>query len=249
MLLRANTLFNFVRIADYKIFFGKTKPCKEILPRNDESILAWEEIQEIFSSSIVLPYEIDIHVIRHAESEINAKNLITGSKDAKLTSKGRHQASSLGERLEKSYDFAFTSTLVRATSTLDLAVKAGNISVDHVVQDPRLNERSLGILEGKKQRVVQEYASGNLDYAPQNGETYREVSQRILSFLISLTNYVSESKNAKKILICSHMGPMRILAGILEKEEDPVEVLKFHFSNADVWKIKCKELHYPKFLS
>lgn len=214
---------------------------------NSNSVLKWEEIQELLERPRALPNSIEIHIIRHAESEINAQKRITGSQDVKLTLRGKEQAKHLGQKLDELYDVAFTSTLKRAYETLNLALGDGSIDVGAIICDSRLNERSLGILEGKRQHTVLEYATGNLDYAPEQGESYREVTQRIISFLLNLFESALEQK-VEKVLICSHMGPMRIMIGILADIADPVEVLNFHFSNAEVLKINWEKLQFPKFL-
>jgi|GEM_PF-2036298 len=215
---------------------------------DSNTVLKWEEIQELLERPRVLSSSIEIHIIRHAESEINAQKRITGSQDVKLTPRGREQAKHLGQKLDESYDVAFTSTLERAYETLNLALGNGNVNVGTIIRDSRLNERSLGILEGKRQHTVLEYAAGDLDYAPEQGESYREVTQRIISFLLNLFESVSEQK-LEKVLICSHMGPMRIMVGILADIANPVEVLNFRFSNAEVLKINWEKLQLPKFLN
>ena len=222
--------------------------CQQVISMSNR-VYEWSDIRQQISLLPALRHKVLIHVIRHAESEINAKNLVTGSQDAKLTARGKSQAKRLGKKLDLDYDIAFTSRLKRAKNTLELAIDSGHIDISKkVVEDARLNERSLGILEGKKHQIIQEYAAGDLDYAPRNGETYREVSKRILSFLCDLSVYIEEN-NVRKVLICSHMGPMRILAGVLDNKADPIEVLGFHFSNADIWQTEWERLDYPKFLA
>lgn len=210
-------------------------------------ILSWEEIYERLKNPIVLPKTIEMHLIRHAESEINAQQRITGSQDVKLTLKGKGQARKLGLELDKYYDIAFASGLNRAQETLALALQSGNVTVTDISNDCRLNERGLGVLEGEKRQVVLPYATGDLNYAPLGGESYKEVARRILSFLENLASYALE-KEINQVLVCGHMGPMRIMAGIIEEQEDPTTVLGFSFSNAEVVKLNWDRLLIPEFL-
>lgn len=211
------------------------------------NILEWEEIREQIQNPIVLPIPVNLHLIRHAQSKINANKRVTGSQDVELTLEGEQQATALGKNLLSSYDIAFTSTLRRSQRTLELAMEDGCIEVGQVFRDSRLNERCLGILEGQKWRWIPEYAHGDLTYAPEGGESYEEVAERVLSFLIELANCTLQY-SIRNILISGHMEPMRIMVGILEEKEDPATVLNFAFSNTEVIKLKWKRLVIPGFL-
>jgi len=207
----------------------------------------WEKIRERLKNPIKLPNSVELHLIRHAESTINADKRVTGLQDIELTFYGEKQASYLGTKLLKQYDLAFVSGLQRAQKTLQIAIQSGDIKVEKIFIDSRLNERSLGVLEGQKYRWIPEYACGDLKYAPENGENYESVARRIFTFLIELSDYVIDNQ-IKHILISSHMGPLRILVGILKEEVEPASVLGFKFSNAQVVKIVWDSLSIPGFL-
>ncbi|MCL1464947.1 histidine phosphatase family protein [Argonema galeatum] len=213
-------------------------------------ILGWEEISERLQDSVWLSRNVELHLIRHAESEVNADKRITGSQDVQITTKGQIQAINLGNKLDEYYDMAFCSSLQRSQKTLDLALengRNGRITVEKIFKDKRLDERSLGVLEGQKVQWIPAYAVGDMNYAPENGESYDEVARRILSFLLELADCVRDN-DIGKLLICGHMGPMRIMVGILEEQEDPVTVLRFGFPNADILKFTWNRLKIPGFL-
>jgi len=70
-------------------------------------------------------------LVRHGQSEWNAKNLFTGWKDPDLTDQGRNEAEKAGKLLlEKkiNLDELFTSVLIRAINT-------GNIILDQLVYE------------------------------------------------------------------------------------------------------------------
>lgn len=188
-----------------------------------------------------------MHLIRHAESRINADKRVTGSQDVELSSFGEEQAKHLGTQLDSYYDLAFTSTLQRSRRTLEIAIESAGIRIGDILQDRRLNERSLGILEGQKSRWIREYVYGDLNYAPERGESYKRVAQRILSFLLDLAHCTSEEP-LSRILISGHMGPMRIMVGLLMQEKDPATVLSLKFSNTEVIKLTWERLQIPGFL-
>lgn len=209
--------------------------------------MRWEDIYQRLESPLVFPKSVDLHLIRHAQTETNAKKLITGSLNVELTKQGEEQARSLGLKLDTHYDIGFCSHLHRSQRTLGLAVEQGQVRVDKIFKDSRLNERRLGVLEGQKFHWIPEYEAGDLNYAPENGESYQEVSKRILAFLIDLADHVLNQR-VNKILISGHMGPMRIMVGILENREDASDVMGLSFPNAEVLKFRWSELNLPRFL-
>ncbi|MBI2550827.1 histidine phosphatase family protein [Candidatus Uhrbacteria bacterium] len=172
---------------------------------------------------------------------------MTGAQDVELTHRGVEQARQVGRELDHEYPTAFASALRRSRDTLRLAMEAGSVVVGKVRWDERLNERGLGKLELQPSRFEPAYAAGDLKYAPEGGESYEAVARRTLSFLIDLTDLVKESP-AETILICGHMGPLRILVGILDDAEDPVVVLARSFPNAEMMRLRLHQVSIPPFL-
>lgn len=115
-------------------------------------------------------------------------------------------------------------------------------------EDKRIDERSLGELELAPARPIAEFARGNLSYAPRGGESYESVAQRCLSFLIDLAELSVVAKHGLKLLVCSHVGPMRIVAGILDGIDDPAEVLRLSFENSAPRRFEIERLDFPKFV-
>lgn len=100
-------------------------------------------------------------LLRHGESEWNAKNLFTGWVDVDLTDTGRQEATRGGELLASSGllpDVVHTSLLTRAIRTSQLALEAANRQWIPVRRTWRLNERHYGALQGKdKKETLAEY--------------------------------------------------------------------------------------------
>ncbi|MFP5212507.1 MAG: histidine phosphatase family protein [Acidobacteriota bacterium] len=204
------------------------------------------------SLPLSLPHPVELHVMRHGETDSNARNLITGSRNVGLTTQGAKQARAAGKKLSDRYDIAFSSTLYRSMQTLDLALKAGKVSVDSINRSPFLNERSLGDLELQKNRPISSYANGDLLYAPPGGESYAMVTKRVLSFLCDLAQWIGEEwtenhRKVERVLLCTHMGPMRIMTGILYQNSNPVLVLRRSFKPAQILKFNWKSLKAPPF--
>jgi len=91
-------------------------------------------------------------LLRHGESEWNAKNLFTGWVDVDLSEKGKDEAARAGQLLKESQllpDVLHTSLLKRAIDTADIALKACGKSGIPTKRSWRLNERHYGALQGK----------------------------------------------------------------------------------------------------
>ncbi len=98
-------------------------------------------------------------LLRHGESEWNAKNLFTGWVDVPLSDKGRTEAVSGGELLKKADvlpDVVHTSLLRRAIMTANLALDAADRHWIPVRRDWRLNERHYGALQGLNKTEIRE---------------------------------------------------------------------------------------------
>ena len=209
---------------------------------------SWDVIGDLLAEPIQLPFPVELHLMRHGETEANARSLVTGAQDSPLTALGREQARAVGRLLDPRYDVAIHSRLSRSAETLRLAIDAGHVAVGAVHADAHLNERSLGELELTPVRPIEEFARGDFNYAPGGGDSYADVTRRLLSFLLDLARFVRRTGTAA-VLLCGHMGPMRILAGIFEGQCDPSRVLARSFRNTEVLRVRWDRLAFPAFLS
>ncbi len=100
-------------------------------------------------------------LLRHGESEWNAKNLFTGWVDVALSEKGVEEAKRGGELLKEAGilpDVVHTSLLRRAITTANLALDAADRHWIPVKRSWRLNERHYGALQGKdKKQTLEEF--------------------------------------------------------------------------------------------
>lgn len=111
------------------------------------------------TSATSAPYTLVL--LRHGESEWNAKNLFTGWVDVDLTDKGRQEAVRGGDLLLEAGiapDIVHTSLLTRAIRTSQLALEAAGRLWIPVRRNWRLNERHYGALQGKnKKQTLEEF--------------------------------------------------------------------------------------------
>jgi 2,3-bisphosphoglycerate-dependent phosphoglycerate mutase len=100
-------------------------------------------------------------LLRHGESEWNAKNLFTGWVDVDLTAKGEAEARRGGELLREHDlrpDVVHTSVQRRAIRTANLALDTADRLWIPVRRSWRLNERHYGALQGKdKKQTLEQY--------------------------------------------------------------------------------------------
>ena len=100
-------------------------------------------------------------LLRHGESDWNAKNLFTGWVDVALTDKGRAEATAGGRQLVEAGllpDVVHTSLLRRAITTAHLSLDAADRHWIPVRRSWRLNERHYGALQGKdKKQTLEQY--------------------------------------------------------------------------------------------
>jgi len=100
-------------------------------------------------------------LLRHGESEWNAKNLFTGWVDVELSEKGKAEAKRGGQLLKEAKllpDVLHTSLLKRAIETADIAMASAGIASIPTKRSWRLNERHYGALQGKdKVETLKEY--------------------------------------------------------------------------------------------
>ena len=98
-------------------------------------------------------------LLRHGESDWNAKNLFTGWVDVHLTEKGRQEAVEGGDLLKEAGilpDVVHTSLQRRAIMTANLALDAADRHWIPVKRDWRLNERHYGALQGMDKAEIRE---------------------------------------------------------------------------------------------
>jgi 2,3-bisphosphoglycerate-dependent phosphoglycerate mutase len=98
-------------------------------------------------------------LLRHGESEWNAKNLFTGWVDVDLTQKGRAEAIRSGELIAEHDllpDVLYTSLLRRAITTAHLALDNADRLWIPVARSWRLNERHYGALQGLNKAETKE---------------------------------------------------------------------------------------------
>ncbi len=162
-----------------------------------------------------------LFVFRHAETTDNARMLFSGWRDPRLTPKGFQQAREVADQLSgEEINYAFTSHLKRAKTTLEMVLKT-HPGVPVFVDD-RLIERCYGLLQGRSKRRIErerpewfaEIHRG-YDVCPPAGESLRMVEQRTLPFMSQLKDWLQ--RNPGNVAISCHGNSMRPIRRLFEQ--------------------------------
>ena len=180
-------------------------------------------------------------LVRHGQSEWNAKNLFTGWKDPKLTDLGIQEAIKAGDLLENrnlKFDLMFTSDLFRAQETGRLILEQMNQTDIQVIKDQSLNERNYGDLAGlNKDEAREKWGEEQVhiwrrsfDVPPPGGESLKNTAERVLPYFeLEIMPKVKEGLN---ILVAAHGNSLRALVMELEKISSE-EIVKLEIATGD----------------
>ena len=180
-------------------------------------------------------------LVRHGQSEWNAKNLFTGWKDPKLTDLGIQEAIKAGDLLETrnlKFDLMFTSDLFRAQETGRLILEQMNHADIQVIKDQSLNERNYGDLAGlNKDEAREKWGEKQVhiwrrsfDVPPPGGESLKNTAERVLPYFeLEIMPKVKEGLN---ILVAAHGNSLRALVMELEKISSE-EIVKLEIATGD----------------
>ncbi len=164
-------------------------------------------------------------LLRHGQSEWNLKNLFTGWKDPDLTQTGVEEAKQAGQRLRArglSFDICFTSALIRAQHTLDLAlVELGQTGLP-VARDQALNERDYGDLCGlNKDDARKRWGEDQVhlwrrsyDVPPPGGESLKDTVARALPYYCQ--HILPAVLRGERVLVAAHGNSLRALVMVLD---------------------------------
>ncbi len=180
-------------------------------------------------------------LVRHGQSEWNAKNLFTGWKDPKLTDLGIQEAIRAGELLETrnlNFDLMFTSDLFRAQETGRLILEQINQKDIEIIQDQSLNERNYGDLAGLNKNEAREKWGEeqvhiwrrSFDVPPPGGESLKNTAERVLPYFER--EIMPKVKKSLNILVAAHGNSLRALVMHLENISSE-EIVKLEIATGD----------------
>lgn len=165
-------------------------------------------------------------LVRHGQSEWNAKNLFTGWKNVDLTQVGVDEARKGGAVLKGegiSFDIAYTSALLRAQRTLKIILEELAQSDLETIEDQRLNERDYGDLVGLNKDDAREKWGDeqvhiwrrSYDIPPPGGESLKDTAARVLPYFESVI--MPELRAGKNVIVAAHGNSLRSIVMKLDQ--------------------------------
>jgi Fructose-2,6-bisphosphatase len=185
-----------------------------------------------------------LFLMRHAESEANALDILAGRKDYGLTRKGESDAEAVASRFLAGHriDAIIASPLLRARQTAEPFARATGL-------EPRLDaaiaEQDMGVFAGKTYAQVEADPAYELDKSkrwdwapPGGGESYRMIAARLVPFFKRLDDL--RDCGPERLLVVTHAVTLRLMIATLEGElpSYPVtlarngEILEYEYQGA-----------------
>ena len=149
-------------------------------------------------------------LIRHAQTEWNIQRRFQGHGDSPITEEGQEQLQRLKSRLAGlEFDVVYSSDLRRTMETSKM------LSGKQRVEETRLRERGVGILEGLNlEQIMAEHAeafrafrAGDKDHQIEGGESLQNALNRAWTFL----EEVPEKHPGAELAAVSHAGLIRLI--------------------------------------
>ena len=170
-----------------------------------------------------------IYIVRHGQTDWNKARRIQGQVDIPLNEFGRHLARETARGLrDVRFDACFTSPLSRAKETAQIILAGRDVPV---IDEPRLEEMSFGVYEGKccagdnweLPENFHRFFDGPDRYeAPEGGESFGQVRDRTGAFLEELARRPEYADG--QILLATH-GAALAATSLLHTQGAPCGLL------------------------
>jgi probable phosphoglycerate mutase len=161
-----------------------------------------------------------IILVRHGQTEWNVEGRYQGRLNSDLTEKGKEQSKRNASKIAKVLDLnkpfkIFSSPLGRAKESCHIICDELGIDKNKIIFDERISEFNYGIFEGKTKeeckelypQVLAQREAHKWSYQIENGESYLLVTERLKSWLQSVSS-------EEVVLMVAHEMVNRALRGI-----------------------------------
>jgi len=158
------------------------------------------------TNTIIITYFV------HGTTTDNENEISTGWNQGELSELGKKQSILLKDQVkDEEFDVVFCSDLKRADDSARLAFQDREIPI---IKDKRLRECNYGHLNGASSSEVEAVELDCITKPFPNGESYREVQNRIKRFL----QFLLENYPGKHIAIMAHKAPQLALEVLINKK-------------------------------
>ena len=163
---------------------------------------------------------MELHLIRHGQTNWNEERRAQGQSDSKLTKIGKEQAVALGKKIKQiKFDKIFCSSSLRTRQTAELVFPKTELEIEYL---DSLREIFLGSWEGKlyKDIEVENPESHNHFWKEANlfkltgAENFYQLQKRA----IKVVDSILEKFESKKVVIVSHGALIKALLCFAERK-------------------------------
>ena len=163
---------------------------------------------------------MELHLIRHGQTNWNEERRAQGQSDSKLTKIGKEQAIALGKRIKQiKFDKIFSSSSLRTRQTAELVFPKTELEIEYL---DSLREIFLGSWEGKlyKDIEVENPESHNHFWKEPHlfkltgAENFYQLQKRA----IKVVDSILEKFESKKVVIVSHGALIKALLCFAERK-------------------------------
>ncbi|MEN9390508.1 MAG: hypothetical protein RLZZ283_608 [Candidatus Parcubacteria bacterium] len=145
----------------------------------------------------------------HGTTPYNEQKLASGQSDIGLSNQGVEDAEKLGRLMtEVTFDAVYTSDLPRAEQTTEIAFGTRF----PIIHEPRLREIDDGVFTGMPIHEIQKSHIHYLDEQYENGESFRDVENRMKSLLDEL----KRTRDGQHVAFIAHFAPQMALDVLLK---------------------------------
>ena len=157
-----------------------------------------------------------LYIIRHGETDLNAKSVMQGRVDPPINRSGRELAALTGQAMRDiRFDRCISSPLSRARDTAEIVLRESGNEIP-ITTDDRIREMSCGDIEEKS--ITEMGDAARLFFVDPfrfpgfpNGETIQDLCSRTQEFFRELT----AADDGKTYLISTHGCAMRAMLNYL----------------------------------
>ncbi len=163
------------------------------------------------------------YIVRHGQTDWNAQGIIQGHKNSHLTEEGIEQAKALAHEFRNvPFSAIYSSDLSRAHQTAEIVAEAHQLPV---ITNPKLRERSSGVLEGRHRDVVRKELNhlylARTQMSDQERHVHRmvkgmESDEDVVRRFIDFLHEATAMHRGERVLIVTHGALMRIFLFYLE---------------------------------
>jgi broad specificity phosphatase PhoE len=189
----------------------------------------------------------NVLLVRHGESEGNARGVMQGRREYPLSEHGRQQVRCLARWMREQrvgWDVAYCSPLSRTLETA--ALLASELNLAAAIVEPALIELDAGELEGLDLAGMRARFPGfdqrpvttRGDFADYGGEAYEQLNARIAGFRCRLEEYHRDS--GETVLVVGHGGALYQLLKQLVCIPVP-RIANLRFGNCSITRVRLRE--------